>query len=1273
MLCLALLSALLCAALPSAAYRAAIFWHPGMPVVGAATPPEAFERAFRSAGIACERLDATAVADPARLSRARFDLLVVPTGASYPAAGQSALVAFLKQGGDLLCTGGYAFDAPMEMQDGVWTRSSALLAERMRQGRDPAAATIPNGGFEEGLEGWITGGPARVATAAEAGTGNGCATVTSDLGNGGAGVTHALDVEPGRTYLVGASHRTRNLRGVGFAFVAVYQYGADGALLTFRDFAQVRGDTPWKRSEYRVTIHPQARLVQFRCGLYLASGQAWFDDVTCAETPAEVRINAHYGDPQDGLVVMPDQLPLYSPDQRFAGARCVADPDGPLTGLPALPGGVAGYEATAQLRAEARWIPLLRALDSAGRHAGTAGALVSWRRGAFAGSRWALYGVTNRDLFKGAAGQALLTRTVALLRTGVSADWLTADEPIYNTGEVVRLSSRLSREGGGEVAACELLLEAPAVRGAWRRVADLAARPGPWTSSSSALAAEWTVPPDAPDFLRATLRVRVGGALMDLCRTGFCVRSPSVVARGVSTRFAANRFVLTQPGGKPRRSMLFGTDTYGSMFGSPNCNPLTWYRDLEAMRDQGLHMWEMLQPCPPGFVYDEKLWRQVDAVVQLSQRFGLPYMAGLLIGQNVAVDDATLARQAQLCRTFALRYRAAPGLLYYLNGDYQLRISDIPDLRRHWNEFLKRRYGSDAALRKAWGGRAAAEALGSIPLQEAPPENWFDLRTRDLADFKSWLVRRWNEALVAAIRSVDREHPILGEYYQRPWDGIDLRLSMGGMDCANYGYFGPPKKDLREMLATLRWNDMTLHGQGVAMGEYGVKTHDGWAADREPFDYHAQRTEPEQRRLFWWVAHAALAAGAAKIQNWCWSDDPDGIFPWGMATQNPLRAKPAARLNSSLSRVSDLFEPAPRRPQAVLVMPDAWRLGAPDTLGRLGLMNALQCLVAAGIDFVTVNEADLSALPKLKPRLVLVPLAYGLSDGSVATLEALARQGATVYLSGDPSVRPDGTRDLRRLERLCGVREIGRREDAGALPAVDLAPLSGTVTIRAGGRTFGRRKLGAGSVLTAEKPWEMMPGMDAAGKSYDALCDARVNPYVGLFGAVHAKGTDRLAPGSAAWRIVSMPRQGGGSCAGLFPPEDGAGSVRASATVAGRAVRLDGARGWPCLVHVDGAGGLLAVSAAGAVTVGGRVVLSGSGGPFLAASLDGLPLERSRRIGLTSVFGGAVVLSGPPVRRARLVERRSGVDVTVAAAPVRRVAAGSSVTCPPCDWVVVER
>jgi hypothetical protein len=116
------------------------------------------------------------------------------------------------------------------------------------------------------------------------------------------------------------------VRGPGFAFLAVYQYDRDAKLVAFKDFAQVRGTQGWRRYENHFAIVPNAAKVVFHAGLYLASGTMWFDEVTCAPVPREERINAHYGRPEDGLVITPAQLTLFSPDQPITGARLIAAP-----------------------------------------------------------------------------------------------------------------------------------------------------------------------------------------------------------------------------------------------------------------------------------------------------------------------------------------------------------------------------------------------------------------------------------------------------------------------------------------------------------------------------------------------------------------------------------------------------------------------------------------------------------------------------------------------------------------------------------------------------------------------------------------------------------------------------------------------------------------------------------------------------------------------------------------------------------------------------------
>ena len=65
---------------------------------------------------------------------------------------------------------------------------------------------------------------------------------------------------------------------------------------------------------------------------------------------------------------------------------------------------------------QARWLPLLNAHDRFGRLRGAAGAMVRHHAGAWAGSSWAFFGVTNRDLF--GPGQPAMDETfVGIVRS----------------------------------------------------------------------------------------------------------------------------------------------------------------------------------------------------------------------------------------------------------------------------------------------------------------------------------------------------------------------------------------------------------------------------------------------------------------------------------------------------------------------------------------------------------------------------------------------------------------------------------------------------------------------------------------------------------------------------------------------------------------------------------------------------------------------------------------------------------------------------------------
>lgn len=1251
-------------------FRAALFADLAFPSTGVPTPPAEFRRALRNEGVSCTTLDAASLANPATLNTDAFDLLIVPTGSTFPVTARPALLGFLLKGGRLLCSGGYAFDDLQAPRGHGWQPYTALLAQQMALARDPGRSLAPNGGFEQGDQGWERAPASQCAVVEEAPfAGRRCGKATSASPEGGARWNLTLPVEPGRTYLVGAQMRTRAVQGRGFAFLAVYQYGPDGKILAFTDFAHATGTHNWTHYEHSFEPVAGAVRVQFQTGLYLASGAVWIDDVTCAPAPAEERINAHFGEPGDALTVAPTQLTIFSPDQPLRGARLV--PSAFLAagsrqldaehGPSVVAGQIRGYEATAQLRQNARWIPLLETRDAQGRPAGVAGALVTHFAGPFTGGRWAIFGVTNRDIFSGSAGQALLRRTIRLLRCGVRLERLATPYATYRRGETADISLEMTNDSSQPCAiGLQWALSAPLENDAERslrrdlRVVRLAA------GERRTVSFPWRAPADAPDFVIVRVRATLNGELVDAIETGFCVYDAKVISSGRRITYRDNAFDLApRTGHAPAlRATLFGTDTYGNMFWSRSCSPLTWFRDARAMRDAGLHMFENLQFAPPDWSYSEAQWRQFDGIIQLAQRFGLPYMAGLLIGQDVAVDDATLAKQAEMCRRFAARYKNVPGLIYYLDGDFVLTLKDIPDLRRIWNDLLRKRYTTDDALRQAWGAHAPIAPIGSIPVFDATPEGDFEVRARDVADLKVALTRRWVDALCSAIRSEDPIHPITSEYYQRPVGGIDERLSLGQMDVANFGYFDAQPFDITRMLATIKWNDMRAAGKSVNMGEYGVKTHDAWSRASEGGSYHVARTEREQRRLFWYVAHAAWAYDLTKIQNWCWSDDPDNIFPWGMAWQNPLRLKPAGKLLRNLRIFSDQIAHATRTEPVTVVLPDRWRTGVPELAGYSGLMNALQCLLATNVRFDVANLdwVERAAAHPTPARVLVMPFANGLPDRTVDAVLRLADAGWRIYLSGDPSLDEEGRRHPERLERLAGGG--ARIENPLAVPLT-------------------RKDVGAGSIWHSPQTWESLTGHDIFGKEPERVTRLANNLYLSLLPQMGARPELTVTSEGCQWiatdaAIPTGDRARERRLVTAFPlttERTGPAAVRIRTPRGELDWRAE--RGWPCAALTNGRGEVLAATGGRTLGASGEAILTGAS-PWMAVALDERSILRSAALAVALTDGGPFRWKSTATQLgAWIVDWRNGQAVAVTPIPLSHTKDGWSVHCPANDLILL--
>jgi len=126
---------------------AAILREPGMPVQGAASSPETLAAILQGAGFEVRLLSADELADPIAFNASRFDLVVLPTGATFPARARLAMVDFLRSGGDFLALGGYAFNRLVRKVDGKWIDEAKFVDARLDEAMRAEHSLIPDGGF----------------------------------------------------------------------------------------------------------------------------------------------------------------------------------------------------------------------------------------------------------------------------------------------------------------------------------------------------------------------------------------------------------------------------------------------------------------------------------------------------------------------------------------------------------------------------------------------------------------------------------------------------------------------------------------------------------------------------------------------------------------------------------------------------------------------------------------------------------------------------------------------------------------------------------------------------------------------------------------------------------------------------------------------------------------------------------------------------------------------------------------------------------------------
>jgi hypothetical protein len=1220
-----------------------------LPPSGAPSSPEHLAGVLRGSGFGVAFLDSEQLADRRLLNRATFDVLVLPYGASFPVHAADNFRRFLREGGKFLSTGGYAFDNLLERTPQGWKKPSA--------GSSPAS---------EGVI-WH------------------CEIPAGDLRDKG---------ELAFSGWLKAAHVT----GPGMAFFAVYQIAADGSLPEWRDLCKVSGTQDWQEHRYRFSVHPKAATVSLRAGLYRCRGVAAFDDLRLADAaggeilkadfeadfdpdhagprrwvrsdrarcevqtrathsgqralqatlnfvlPREERLNTRHGRPEDGLEVEPTQLGIFQPDYplervAFAAAapgQCVVEADtrldGALEGFAAC--GVVGFD-------QARWIPLLNAHDRYGRLRGAAGALLRHYAGTYAGSSWAFFGVTNRDLFAG-SGPALTRALGGIVRSLVEDTYIAAlvpepacvrqGEPVKllatvvnggRTERMVRLQLDVLEGAPGQATASE-----PGVSPASRLASTLARsvrlRPG----ETNLVALEWAPKRFTADFYHVVARLFDGDREVDRIGSGFLVWHEKVVASGPQLAYRDNYLRF----GK-RPLFLFGTDDWSYVLNTSRETPLQWLRDMRQRRDLGVLIYENLQvgqyfehlPVNQAVApaQQERLSRKVDGVVQLAQRYGQVYFPCLLCGYNVAVSDADLARHREFCRAYAQRYARVPGLIYYLNGDLRCRLSDA--VTPQWNEFLRERHGSTTRLRAAWSRRAPAQELGAIPAEDFHDwgREWDDLKVYDQNLFRAWLIRRWCSALIGGIREHDRIHPTTAEFYQLPHEGVDIPAGIGELDLSNFGYFDRPGADLTRFPAISKFNDQRARGKSFGPGEYGVKTHPAWG-DGKDYLYHITRTREQAVELFLGIAHYSLGLGASRIHNWCWKDDAHRVFPWGMVWPCDGVPKDIAYVHRNQSLLFRHFAPVYREPSVYVVTADMHRMGGGKWQVIEGILEGFNLALATHIENLgTLNDSALE-IPR-GAKVLFYPLPFCVPDAAYARLLKWVRNGGVLYLSGDCSYDELRRRtQTRRLEELCGVRFIAENypniavatTNAADQPCIRVELAGAEVRQRAadGAPIVTQHRLGRGRVIFTPDPVELHS------------VPARREKDLALYRSVLAAAGVRpigLHPDDARLHVFRAPMRDGGQVWVLFNSDESQPARAVTLTDFKSPVTVTVARRRPALLWFDGNGALRAVEAQGDCAVGeARVASDETRGILLA--LEGRDVRQSRALVLMPQQPGQV-------------------------------------------------
>ena len=1000
-------------------------WRDQVPVEGIASDPESIGHTLQSAGYKVEFITSAQLADSRQFSRERFDVVVLPYGASFPANAQAALQTFLKQGGSFFAAGGYAFNNPLLEGKGGWVNETQALAD------DPGLEVVREGNFEANLKdclgaGWKISNPRTClldSSHAHGGTQSAqvrhgddacCETSTWEFE---APVQHERE----RFHFSCWAKTSIDGRYDGYAFITVGQYQKSGKRVreAGTEIVRLRGSSDWKQYRYDVVIYPEAASIRVSFGLK-GTGSVWVDEVSLRKTFDEIRINTARGPGYDGILLAPEQIGVFDPDYRLRKVSYLETAPGQdvVTTKRRITAPVTGYAASGVLGSnKARWIPLLNAYDSYGRLRGAAGALMRHYNGIFRKSHWAFFGVEDRDLFASndsTANAALLEIFDALHRKTFLHEART-NYASYRQGEDVEILSWVSNFGSKKrhLKLRFAVNAADTEKEQYLHTEEIDLDP----DQTVPLKTIW--PGGKFDAPRYTVRIELfeSGKLIDHVEAGFVVWDEKILRNGFPLKYSDNYFRRNE-----RTVFLQGSDEYIHTFINHFESAKTWHEDITKFKDQFLLVYEHilggrgLDDVPP-----EAWWREVDAIIQICQELKIIFFPVVISYVNIAVSERDLSHQLEHARTFARRYGLSPGLVYCLSGDLQCNNPDIPNVRALFNEYLKQRHGTDERLAAAWHLPPPTEKLGAIS-PVVGTNTWDDIRTYDFYRFRTMLAHRWLEAQFEAVREIDPHHISTSEWYPMPIDGFDAIMSIGSLAPLNLGYFDIPVEDIYRFPQIMRYMDMRSRGKSLSVGEFGVKTHPAWT---QAGGVQQARSAEEENQLILTVPHYVVGLGGSKVNNWCWKYPADFPFEWGSNYPCDMVSRDALMYFRNSALFFRQFDLKYEAPEMLFLVANDHRLGGQRVTVQEAQLNGIRYLLNLHCNFGTLDDYSLESLPSTC-KVLVYPIPFCPNDAAFDRVYQFVEGGGTLYVSGDISYDPERQRTRAdRLAKLLGVEFQG--------------------------------------------------------------------------------------------------------------------------------------------------------------------------------------------------------------------------------------------------------